>query len=133
MSDTKLLPSQVPVWHMPFWESLKEHAVKVQKCSGCGTFRYVPKEICSACYSTEWTWEPISGKGTVYTFTVVRRAPTPAYEAPYVIAHAEMEEGFRMAARLDGVDPENVRIGQPVTIGYEQLSPEWTIFVFEAA
>lgn len=128
----KLLPEQIPLWHMPFWESAKEHAVRVQKCSGCGAFRYVPKEICAKCHSVEWTWEPISGEGTVYTHTVVRRAPSPAYDAPYAIVHVDMAEGFRMAAKLNG-DPETVEIGMPVKVAYEALSPEWTVVVFEAA
>ena len=83
----KFLPEGIPSWQMPYWESLKEHEVKVQKCLACGTLRFVPKELCHNCQSMEVTWTTISGTGEIYTFTIVRRAPTPAYqeEAPYTL------------------------------------------------
>jgi uncharacterized OB-fold protein len=134
MSDyCKFLPEGIPATHMPFWESLKEHAVKVQRCDTCATFRYIPKDICPKCHSDLASWTAISGRGEVYTYTIVRRAPTPAYQedAPYVLAHVTMDEGFRMAARLTGTDSECVRIGMLVQIAYEDVTPEWTFFIFQ--
>ncbi|RKS90070.1 hypothetical protein DEU37_1389 [Microbacterium sp. AG790] len=130
----KLLPTGIPSWHMPYWDSLREHAVKVQKCAQCGAFRYIPKEICNRCFSGGWTWEPIEGTGTVYTHTTIRRAPTPAYQpdAPYTIVHVTMSEGFRMIGRLHGVAPEDVRIDMPVRVRYDELG-DWTVLNFEAA
>ncbi|MEU9272614.1 OB-fold domain-containing protein [Streptomyces sp. NPDC048251] len=131
----KFLPEGLPAWQRPYWDSLKEHDVRVQKCSGCGAFRYVPKEICGRCHSTEATWSPISGTGTVYTYTVVRRAPTPAYQAevPYALVHVAMDEGFRMIGSLTVDDPSAVRIGQGVRIAYDDVHPDWTILRFEPA
>ena len=54
-------------------------------------------------------------------------------EAPYVLAHVTMAEGFRMIASMTGVDPETVRIGQPVQSAYTDATPEWTLFTFEPA
>ena len=131
----KFLPSDIPDSHQPFWQSLREHAVKVQRCDDCGSFRYIPKDICPRCHSALATWTPVSGHGEVYTFTVVRRAPTAAYqeEAPYVLAHVTMEEGFRMIANLTGTPPEAVRIGMPVRLGYLDVTPDWTLLTFEPA
>jgi uncharacterized OB-fold protein len=136
MSDVdyqKFLPEGIPGWQQPFWESLRDRRVSVQRCDRCTTFRYIPKERCPSCGSMESTWTRVSGRGTVYTYTVVHRAPTPAYqaEAPYVIAHVTMEEGFRMAANLTGVAPDAVRIGLPVHLVYVDATPEWTLFGFE--
>jgi uncharacterized OB-fold protein len=136
MSDyEKFLPEGIPDSHLPFWDSLRDRAVKVQRCDDCGTYRYIPKDICPTCQSDRVTWTPISGRGDVYTYTVVRRAPTPAYQAetPYVLAHVTMTEGFRMIASLTGVDPQAVRIGMPVQIAYEDVTPEWTLFTFQPA
>jgi uncharacterized OB-fold protein len=136
MSDyEKFLPEGIPDSHLPFWDSLRDRAVKVQRCDDCGTYRYIPKDICPTCQSDRVTWTPISGRGYVYTYTVVRRAPTPAYQAetPYVLAHVTMTEGFRMIASLTGVDPQAVRIGMPVQIAYEDVTPEWTLFTFQPA
>lgn len=131
----KFLPQGVPSWQRPFWESLREHGVKVQRCDSCGAFRYVPKEICNRCYSDDSTWTPIAGTGAIYTYTVVRRAPTKAYQqdAPYALVHVSMDEGFRMIGSMRTDDPESVAIGQAVRVAYNDVTPEWTILQFEPA
>lgn len=131
----KFLPEGIPSWQLPYWDSLKEHSVKVQKCDSCGTFRYVPKEICPQCHAIEATWTPIAGDGEIYTYTVVRRAPTPAYQedAPYALVHVQMAEGFRMIGSLKTDDPESVAIGQPVRVTYDDATGDWTILQFEPA
>ena len=131
----KFLPEGIPAWQQPFWQSLRDHAVKVQKCDSCGALRYVPKELCNRCFTTAATWTPISGQGSVYTYTVVQRAPTPAYQegAPYVIVHVDMDEGFRMIGSLTGVDADAVAIGQRVMASYDDVSPEWTLLNFQMA
>jgi uncharacterized OB-fold protein len=133
--DEKFLPpADMPELHKPFWEALKEHKLVVQTCEQ-GHTRFVPTEICHKCGSQAWTWEPMSGKGRVYTYTVVHRGPIPAYQkdAPYVIAHVEMDEGVRMISNLIDVDPKEVRIGMPVEVVYEDASPEWTLYKFKPA
>ena len=131
----KFLPEGIPDSHLPFWSSLREHQARVQRCDDCGAYRYVPKDLCPRCYSERATWTPIRGTGEVYTYTVVRRAPTPAYQAdaPYVLAHVTMAEGFRMVARLVGTEPDAVHIGMPVLIAYEDVTPEWTLLTFRPA
>jgi uncharacterized protein len=128
----KVLPAGIPDSHRPFWDSLREHAARVQRCDKCGTFRYIPKDICPRCHAGKATWTRISGRGDVYTYTVVRRAPTPAYqeEAPYVLVHVTMAEGFRMIASLTGAAPQDVHIGMPVQLAYQDVTPEWTLCTF---
>lgn len=134
-SDEKFLPEGIPGWQQPFWDSLQARDIRIQRCTSCRAFRHVPKEVCANCHSTSYSWDRVSGRGIVYTYTVVRRAPTPAYQAraPYAIVHAEMEEGFRMVGTMTGIDPESVTIGAPVRVAYSDLSPEWTIAEFEPA
>ena len=71
----RFLPEAIPDWQIPFWESLREHDVRVQLCDDCGRFRYIPKELCPSCLSESATWTGIDGHGTVYTYTVVHRTP----------------------------------------------------------
>jgi uncharacterized OB-fold protein len=131
----KFLPEDIPSWQVPFWESLKAHDVRVQRCDACGAYRYVPKEICPACQSAAATWTPVSGHGHIYTYTVVRRGPTKAYQAaaPYVIVHVTMDEGFRMVGDLLDVAPEQVAIGDPVRVRYTTASEDWTLLGFGPA
>jgi uncharacterized OB-fold protein len=129
----RFLPEGIPDWQRPFWDSLKDRRVAVQRCDDCGAYRYIPKERCPSCLAPKSTWSPVSGRGNLYSYTVVHRAPTPAYQAdaPYVIAHVTMEEGFRMVANLTGIAPEAVEIGMKVHLVYVDATPDWTLFGFE--
>ncbi len=129
MAYEKLLPTYTAM-HRPFWEALREHRLELQRCDACGTFRFIPKEICPSCHGRTWTWTPVSGQGTVYTYTVVHRAPMPAYQAdvPYVIAHVELAEGPRVMSNLIDVAPDEVEIGMPVHVVFEDVTPEVTLY-----
>jgi uncharacterized OB-fold protein len=131
LNEKFLPPDDLPAFHRPFWEGLKAHQLKLQKCEN-GHLRFVPTEICGKCGSQEWTWQPMSGRGTVYSYSVVHRGPTPAYQAdaPYVIAHVELAEGPRMISNLIGCDPKAVRIGMPVEVVYEDVTSDWTLYKF---
>ena len=77
----------------------------------------------------------MSGRGEVYTYTVVHRAPTAGYqaEAPYVIAHIEMDAGVRMTGRLRDIEPDEARIGMPVLAVYADITDRWTLLEFVPA
>jgi uncharacterized OB-fold protein len=126
----KFLPEYTPL-HEPFWSALRQHRVDLQRCDRCRRFRFIPTEACS-CGSAEYTWEPIAGTGEVYTYTVVHRAPTPAYQAdvPYVIAHVTMDEGPRMISNLVDCNPASVAIGMPVEVVFDDVTPEVTLYRF---
>ena len=132
LNEKFLPPADMPEFHLPFWEALKAHELRVQKCEDCGALRYVPKEICPKCGSQACSWTQVSGRGRVYTYTVIHRGPTPAYQAdaPYVIAHVELDEGPRVISNLIGCDSADVRIGMPVEVVYEDVSDAWTLFKF---
>jgi uncharacterized OB-fold protein len=134
LQEKFLPPADMPAFHKPFWEALKQRTLTVQKCEQ-GHLRFIPTEICHRCGSQSWTWQPVSGRGKVYTYTVVHRGPTPAYqaEAPYVIAHVELEEGPRMISNLVDIDPAAVEIGMPVEVVFEDASPDWTLYKFRPA
>src|SRR5438067_4360114 len=93
-----------------------------------------PTEIYT-CGSIKATWTPIAGTGEVYTYTVVHRAPTPAYQAdaPYVIAHVTVDEGPRMISHVIGCEPTDVHIGMPVKLVYDDVAPDLTLYKFTPA
>lgn len=130
---TKFLPpADLPEFHAPFWESVNAHAVRIQQCVDCSTLRFIPRELCPQCFSADAEWVPIAGRGEVFSYTIVHRAPTPAYQAdaPYVIAHVTLAEGPRMIANLIGIAPEDVRIGMPVSITYFDVGEGKSLFAF---
>jgi uncharacterized OB-fold protein len=91
--------------------------------------------MCPACHSPEAVWTAVSGRGTVYTYSVVHRAPTPAYQAdaPYVVAYVELDEGPRVPARLVDVDPADVTVDMPVTVVFDDVDPDLTLYRFRPA
>jgi uncharacterized OB-fold protein len=115
----------------PFWESLRAHAIQLQRCGACGLFVYYPRPLCPACFSDDLTWTPVSGRGVVHAFTIPHRHPNPAFTAngPYVVALVELEEGARLLSTLVDVPatPEAVRVGLPVEIVYDDVTAEVTL------
>ena len=99
----------------PFWEGAAQGELRVQRCTDCGHRQHYPRKICTRC-GGDPVWEPASGRGQVYTFTVVRQYGMPPFrdELPYVVAMIELEEGVRMMGNITDVDPDEVKIGMPV-------------------
>jgi hypothetical protein len=77
-------------------------------------------------------WTDASGFGTVYSFTVVRRNPNPAFAArlPYVLALVDLDEGVRIHTNLVGCDPDAVHVGQRVRVCFEDIDDAHTVPLF---
>ena len=104
-----------------FWARCAEGVLAYQRCTSCGRAQFYPRAVCTRCQSDDLAWEEASGRGTIYSFTVVHRAPTPAFrpDVPYVIALVDLEEGVRIMANLLGAPPEAVAIGMAVRVVFE--------------
>jgi uncharacterized OB-fold protein len=137
MADyNKPLPTPDPVTR-PFWDSLKAHAVQLQRCGGCNQVVYYPRPLCPACGSDDLSWTSVSGRGVVHAFAIPHRHPNPAFgsTAPFVVALIELEEGARMLSNLVDVDPtpEAVKVGMAVEIVYDDVTEEMTLPKFRPA
>ena len=130
----KPLPQPSPLTQ-PFWDGVRQHKLLVQQCASCGRLRHLPKPWCPGCLSQQFTWTPMSGKGQVYSYTVMHRAPAASFSAelPYVVALVELEERVRMISNIVGCPPEQVRIGMPVTVVYEDINDHSALFKFAPA
>ncbi len=111
----KPMPTPTPT-SQPFWDALAEHRVRIQYCTACDKYVYYPRSHCPRCLSPELKWRNIRGTGTVYTFTVARRATAPMFEdeVPQKIAVIELDEGPRLTSTLVNVEPEEIEIGMRV-------------------
>ena len=116
-----------------FWEALARHELYVQRCRACGTTRYYPRAVCPACLSSETEWLRASGRGTVYSFTVTHQNQAPGFREslPYVMAVVQLDEGPRMMTNVVGCAPDAVKIGMPVQVEYEDVTPEITLAKFK--
>jgi uncharacterized OB-fold protein len=126
----KPLPQPDPITK-PYWDSLKSHAMRLQRCGSCGRFVFFPRALCPFCFSDALTWTPVSGRGVVHAFTVPHRHPSPAFQPdlPYVVALVELEEGPRLMTNLIDVppDPARIAVGMPVEVVYDDVTPEVTL------
>lgn len=108
----------------PFWANLKKHQLTAQHCSACGNFfRFPPQALCPRCLSSDYKWVSLSGKGIVYSHVTYRRAWHPAYQdkVPYNVSLIETDEGVRMVSNVVDCRPEEVFIGMPVEVLYEDF------------
>ena len=104
-----------------YWEAAQHRRLVFKKCSSCGYVQFPPRHVCPKCWSAGAQWISSRGEGQVYSFSIVRRAPTLAHAAkvPYVIAMIELMDGPRMIANIVGDDALGVSIGDRVTVTYE--------------
>ena len=125
---TKPLPQMTPEM-APFWEAARRHELVVQRCRGCGTPRFPARDICSRCLSREAEWAPVSGRGTVFSYTVMHQVYHPAFaaEVPYAVIVVELEEGARLLSNLVGCPVGDIAPGMPVEAVFEDVTPEVTL------
>ena len=109
-----------------FWEATGKDQFLIQRCRACGAAQFYPKTTCTTCGSSELDWEPASGRGTLHTFTVARRATHPAFAGaePYVVAIIELAEGPRVTGNVVGCDVDEVRIGMPLELVWDDEDPD---------
>ncbi len=118
-----------------FYAWCKQGELRFQRCADCGAWRHVPREMCARCGSWQWEWTRSSGRGTVFTWTVVSVALHPAFadEVPLAPAVIEMEEGVRLLSQVVDCPPEELEIGLPVEVVFDELTPEVTLPRFRRA
>lgn len=106
----------------PYWEGANQGILKLQRCNGCGCVQFYPKPNCSYCLCEDLAWFTASGKGFIYSYTVIWRAPSQAFAAdvPYVLALIELEEGVKILANVRDCREKDLAIGKPVTVFFEE-------------
>lgn len=116
-----------------YWEAARRHELLLQQCGDCQKFRFYPRSVCPHCLSDKFQWRQSAGRGKVYSFTVIHRAPFPAFrdKVPYVLALIELSEGVRMMTNVIGCEPDKVEIGLPVELTFEDLTEEITLPQFK--
>nr|WP_234712768.1 OB-fold domain-containing protein [Mycolicibacterium komanii]CRL69516.1 putative nucleic-acid-binding protein containing a Zn-ribbon [Mycolicibacterium komanii] len=121
----------------PYWAAAARHVLTVARCTACGTLTLPPDVLCTACGSTDPRFEftPVSGRGVVRSWTVVRQSFLPGIEVPFTLVDVELEEqsGLRLIGRLLGADGSEPHIGAPVAVTFEDVSADIAVPAFELA
>jgi uncharacterized OB-fold protein len=122
------LPGEKPVpvpddLTQPFWAAAKEHRLVIQRCGECGYYNHPPRPFCDACLSRDLAFEPVSGRGKIYTFTVMHQRDVAGFEneAPFINIVVELDEQamLLMVGDLPIAERDRVRIGAPVEVAFE--------------
>ncbi|WP_067679438.1 Zn-ribbon domain-containing OB-fold protein [Nocardia miyunensis] len=120
-----------------FWDSVRARTLRIQRCGACSRFNHAPSLTCPSCGSENLSYEPVSGRGTVYSYTVLDDAPGPGFAelVPLVVVVVELVEqpGLLMVANLLGATGADVRIGAAVTVEFEEISEDCVLPQFRLA
>jgi hypothetical protein len=128
------LPEITPLTE-PFWSAAKEQRLVVQRCDDCATLRFPPEAGCFRCGSLLASWVDVSGRATLWSWTVCYPPLLPffAERAPWPVAVVQLEEGPRMVTSLVGVSPEEYAFGLPLKAEFEDVADAVTLVVFRPA
>lgn len=118
-----------------YWQGLCENTLKLQHCGDCGQHRFPPLPSCPHCGELGGQWKTVSGRGSLHTWSVVYHPLDPRLkeEVPFILTLVELEEGPRISGRLVGADPDQLKIGMPVTARFDELDEALTLVNFELA
>jgi uncharacterized OB-fold protein len=110
-AERKIPAPEVTVETRPFWDAAAAGRLLVKRCEACGERHHYPRARCPFCGSERTTWQEASGRGRIYSFSVMRRAPQP-----YAIAYVTLDEGATMMTNIVDCDLDAIRIGQAVRV-----------------
>ena len=116
----------------PFWQGCSVGTLRLRRCNDCERWRGPSRIVCE-CGRADFTWTDAKGRGEVFSYTVVHRAPDPAFrgDVPYVVAVVALAEGPHLLANVIDCAPETVSVGLPVQAVFETVAPDIGIARFK--
>jgi uncharacterized OB-fold protein len=144
---TLLIPDNDTEW-TEYFAFARQHRLMLRRCAACGLLRYPPTHACPWCAALEWTWQEVSGQGTIYSYEIVTHAIQPGLQevTPYPVVLVELDEqrgqptpdealriiGNLVKPDLRMEDEENVAIGKRVGVVFQDLAdhialPQFTL------
>ena len=117
-----------------FWDGVQRGVLRILRCDRCRQFIHYPRPVCRFCGSTDLSWADVSGRGTIYTFTVTMQPFHPfwADKVPYVVACVELAEQPRLQflSNIVDCDPDDVEVGMPVEVTFREITADLVLPVF---
>ena len=118
----------------PWWDLLARHELRLQRCATCGAWRWPPRAICNRCASFEFTWAPLSGRGTVASWIVNHHAFSAEFPSPYAVVLVQLAEqdDCKLIGSFAGAI-ESLRPGLEVRAAFEDVAAGATLLTWEPA
>jgi len=116
----------------PFFEGTARGELRLQRCTDCRTWRHYPRPACPACLSRRFAWEPATGHGTVYTWTIAHGPTLPAFAdtLPYNVVDVLLDEGVHLVSQVLDCPPEALKAGLPVTAVFVPITDDISLVKF---
>lgn len=104
-----------------FWGALDDGRFTLQRCDGCGLHRFPPISMCPGCHGVDFQWVDVTGRATLWSWTVVHRPPKPEFTGtvPYCLGVGQLEEGPLVLARVGAAPLEGdgrPEVGAPLRL-----------------
>jgi len=118
MADDFVRRTGGPDW-VPYWAAARDRELRFQRCRDCGAAVFIPQPVCTGCFGNTLEWVTSSGRGTVYSYTVVHRS-FPGVKTPFVAAIVNLDGGGTLKGTLMDVapDPHALPYDMPVRVVY---------------
>ena len=113
----RILPRATEI-SAPYWEGCNEGRLRLQFCQTCERYQFYPRSLCSQCHGDALEWRDAGGHGRIASFTVIHRGLSPAYQAPYVVALIDLDEGPRLMSNIVDAEASEISVGDAVTVEF---------------
>jgi len=111
----------------PYFVAAREGRLLVKHCIECGAAHHYPRTLCPFCHSDRLEWRQFTGTGTIYTFTITRKAGP----VPYALAYVTLDGlGVTMMTNIVDCDLDSLRIGQKVSLVFKDCADGWRLPAF---
>jgi uncharacterized OB-fold protein len=130
MKEASMDPFAAFALHSPetahYWQNLAEGRFLIRYCDDCKEAHWYPRAICPFCFSANTNWCEGSGRGTIYSYSIMRRAKTP-----YAIAFVTLDEGPTLMTNIVDCDFDSIRIGQKVELAIRKREDGLPLHMFK--
>jgi uncharacterized OB-fold protein len=118
-------PAPVPsLFSAPYWEGCAQEELRYLRCSSCHLAIADAARICWRCHSRDLRWEVSRGRGRLYSWTIVWRPQTPAFQVPYSVAIVQLDEGIFVVSSVIGCAPEDLVEGMELAVEFHPVNDE---------
>jgi uncharacterized protein len=131
------MSTQPPFTIEQFYKFLNQQKLMAGKCLKCGKIHLPPRPMCDNCFSKDFEWLQISGKGKLLTYTVIHVAPQQ-FQAltPYAVGIMELENGLKIPGMIQGTTQDDLKIGMELNLDFGTCSspqqwPQWPRYCFK--
>jgi uncharacterized OB-fold protein len=114
----------------PYWDATAKHELVFQRCDNCGTIALRPTTLCGNCLGRTLSWVQSSGRGRLYSWTVVWRPQHPSFTVPYAPAIVALDEGWYMMSAVIGCEPGDLRADMPLVVEFHPAGDEISLPYF---